>query len=128
MKGFNNDKVPVKDGFYEHQQRKMHKILYEKYRTSIDIYNVKVINEIIFNRPVRITSIFKDYLVNDEVAEFLKKYYEIEEIPHKFKKLVEFFTSYFKIFPNYVLIEGQCNSERKGKVIQIVCIFYIIKT
>jgi len=83
----------------------MEVVLHEKYRTSIDIYNVKVINEIIFNRPVKITSIFKDYLVNDEIAEFLKKYYHSEEIPIKLNKLIEFFSSYFKIFPNYVVIE-----------------------
>lgn len=92
----------------------MHKALYQKYRTSIDIYNVKVINEIIFNRPVRVTSIFKDYLVNDEIAEFLKKFYTYEEIPSKLKKLFEFFNSYFKIFPNYVIIEAQAQINKQG--------------
>lgn len=92
----------------------MQKVLHEKYRTSIDIYNVKVINEIIFNRPVQITSIFKDYLVNDEVAEFLKKYYNIEEIPIKLNKLIEFFSSYFKIFPNYVVIECLAHMQKYG--------------
>lgn len=76
--------------------------MFEKYRASIDIYNVKVVNEIIFNRPVRITSIFKDYLVHDEVAEFLKRSYTMEEIPAKMHRLVEFFNSYFKVFPNYI--------------------------
>jgi hypothetical protein len=82
----------------------MNSVLFNKYRASIDIYNVKLINELIFNRPVRITSIFKDYLVNDEIAEFLKRYYTSEEIPNKMQCLSEFFNSYFKVFPNYIVI------------------------
>ncbi|CAI2373767.1 unnamed protein product [Moneuplotes crassus] len=98
--------------FHQEQQERMKTILFEKYRTSVDIYNVKLINEIIFNRPVKITSIFKDYLVNDEIAEFLKKFYTFEELKPKMKKLVEFFMSYFKIFPNYVVIECLSHSEK----------------
>lgn len=90
------------NSFYKNNREISHKALFEKYRASIDIYNVKVINEIIFNRPVRITSIFKDYLVHDEVAEFLKRSYPLEEIPAKMRRLVEFFNSYFKVFPNYI--------------------------
>ena len=81
-----------------------HKVLHEKYRSSIDIYNVKVINEIVFNRQVRITSIFKDYLVHDEVAEFLKRYYKAKEVPEKMNKLINYFNTYFKVFPNYINI------------------------
>lgn len=99
----------------------MHKILFEKYRASIDIHNVKIINEIIFNRPVRITSIFKDYLVQDEVAEFIKRYYTIKEVPQRMEKLVEFFNSYFKVFPNYIQLSEKSylykNIERKQRVI-----------
>lgn len=99
----------------------MHGLLFEKYRASIDIYNVKQVNEIIFNRPVRITSIFKDYLVNDEVAEFLKREYKYEEIPQKMHRLIEFFNSYFKVFPNYICIPERNfmykNIERKQRII-----------
>lgn len=79
-------------------------VLFERYRASIDIYNVKVINEIIFNRPVRITCIFKDYLVHDEIAEFLKRYYRYEEVPPRMEKLIDFFNNYFKVFPNYITL------------------------
>ena len=99
----------------------VHQVLFQKYRDSVDIYNVKMVNEIIFNRPVRITSIFKDYLVDDEISEFLKENYNHEQNKYEMKKLIDFFISYFKVFPNYVNIPERSfmykNIERKQRII-----------
>jgi hypothetical protein len=83
----------------------MQSVLFEKYRASIDIYNVKIINEIVFNSPVRITSVFKDYLVNDEIAGFIERYYSLQQAHSKMHRLTEFFNSYYKVFPSYIAIK-----------------------
>jgi hypothetical protein len=83
----------------------MQSVLFQKYHASIDIYNVKIINEIVFNSPVKITSVFKDYLVNDEIAGFIDRYYPLQQAHSKIRILTEFFNSYYKVYPSYIAIK-----------------------
>lgn len=46
-----------------------------KYLTSREYYNVKIINDIIYNECTHIVSVFKDYLIFDDISEFLKRFY-----------------------------------------------------
>ncbi len=50
-----------------------------KYMTSKDFYNVKVVNDVIYNEQTHVVSIFKDYLIFDDISEFLKREYSVEE-------------------------------------------------
>jgi hypothetical protein len=43
-----------------------------KYLTSRDFYNVKVVNDIIYNEQMHVVSVFKDFLILDDISEFLK--------------------------------------------------------
>lgn len=49
--------------------------LNKKYLTSREYYNVKIINDIIYNEQTHIVSVFKDYLIFDDISEFLKRFY-----------------------------------------------------
>ena len=49
--------------------------LEKKYLTSREYYNIKVVNDIIYNETTHIVSVFKDYLIFDDVSEFLKRFY-----------------------------------------------------
>ena len=49
--------------------------LEKKYLTGKDYYNVKIVNDIIYNETSHVVSIFKDYLIYDDVSEFLKREY-----------------------------------------------------
>ena len=51
------------------------KNLEKKYRASSDVYNAKVINDIVYNENTHIVVVFKDYLILDDSSEFLKRYY-----------------------------------------------------
>ena len=44
--------------------------------TSKDFYNVKIINDIIYNEPTNIVAVFKDYLIYDDLSEFMKRSYD----------------------------------------------------
>jgi hypothetical protein len=76
----------------------------KKYLTSREYYNVKIINDIIYNENTHIVSVFKDYLIFDDVSEFLKRFYNKLEAVQRLPKMFEFYEKYSKIFPNYVII------------------------
>lgn len=44
--------------------------LEKKYLTSWEYYNSKIVNDIIYNENSHVVSIFKDYLIYDDVSEF----------------------------------------------------------
>lgn len=44
--------------------------------TSKDFYNVKIVNDIIYNESTHIVAVFKDYLIYDDLSEFLKRIYD----------------------------------------------------
>ncbi len=50
--------------------------LRKKYMTSKDFYNVKIVNDIIYNESTHIVAVFKDYLIYDDLSEFLKRTYD----------------------------------------------------
>lgn len=47
-------------------------------------------------------SVFKDYLIFDDVSEFLKRVYQTAESKKRLPKVIEFYETYSKVFPNYV--------------------------
>lgn len=99
----------------------IHENLNSKYLTSRDFYNVKIINDIIYNECTHIVSIFKDYLIYDDISEFLKRFYRQDETKTRLPKIFEFYDKYSKVFPNYVIL-GESkymfkNIERKQRAI-----------
>ena len=89
--------------------------------TSRDYYNSKVITDIIYNENTNLVSVFKDYLIYDDVSEFLKRFYYDDEFDSRLPKIFEFYEQYSKVFPNYVsLPESKFmfkNIERKQRLI-----------
>jgi hypothetical protein len=48
--------------------------------SSNQVYNdVKIVNDLIYNENSHVVSIFKDYLILDDINEFLKRIYQKEE-------------------------------------------------
>ena len=72
--------------------------------TSKEYYNTKIINDIIYNEQTNIVSVFKDYLIFDDVSEFLKRYYKKNESVSRLPKVITFDDTYSKVFPNYVCL------------------------
>ncbi len=75
--------------------------LRRKYITSRDSYNLKVINDIVYNENTHIVSAFKEYLIYDDVNEFLRRFYLSSEVPQRVRKITEYYAKYSKVFPNY---------------------------
>ena len=70
--------------------------------TSTDFYNVKIVNDIIYNESTHVVAVFKDYLIYDDLSEFMKRYYDTGEAATRLPKVWEFYEKYSKVFPNYV--------------------------
>ncbi len=95
--------------------------LNQKYRTTRDSYNSKVISDIIFNENTHMVTVFKDYLIYDDATEFMKRYYTARESATRLPKVFDFYDKYSKVFPNFVMIEEKKymfkNIARKQRVI-----------
>ena len=85
------------------------------------IYNIKKINELVFNLPSHFTALFKEYLIDDDDAEFIKKNYNFTEIYKHLPKIFYFYEKFSIIFPNYISIPEGCfmnnNILKKQKMI-----------
>jgi len=97
------------------------KNLCKKNCSTNDSYNLKIINDIVYNEPTHIVSIFKDYLIFDDTSEFLKRFYEKYESSKRIKIQTIHQTKYSKVFPNYFHLElKECmfhNIRKKQKAI-----------
>ena len=97
-----------------------HKIS-RKFQTDSGKFNIKLINDIIYNEKANIVGKFKDFLIYDDTSEFLKRYYKLKETNTRLPKIYDFYSSYSKIFPNYISISMAKyiykNIQKKQKMI-----------
>ena len=97
------------------------KILYHKYSKFEYSFSLFCTNNLIFNEKCRIVARFKDFLVLDDSTEFLRRFYSKKELKTRLKKIYNFYDSYCKIFPNYMILpESQFlyrNIRKKQKMI-----------
>ena len=97
------------------------KILYHKYSKFEYSFSLFCTNNLIFNEKCRIVARFKDFLVLDDSTEFLRRFYSKKELKARLKKIFNFYESYCKIFPNYMILpESQFlyrNIRKKQKMI-----------
>ena len=115
------------------QKNKIHSVIHrnleKKYLTSRDYYNSKVVTDIVYNENTNLVSVFKDYLIYDDVSEFLKRYYYSEEFDSRLPKIFEFYEKYSKVFPNYVTIpENKFMFKSKITLNNIIILYSLILT
>ena len=79
-------------------------ILRKKYLTSKEYYYRNVVQQIIYNEPTHMVCIFKDYLIYDDVTEFLKCFYLVDQVHAKLPQILHFYGKYSKVFPNYIVL------------------------
>jgi len=53
-----------------------------------------VVNDLIYNENTHIVSVFKDYLILDDINEFLKRGYTAKESTSRLNKLITFYDKY----------------------------------
>ena len=105
-------------------EKKIMKSLNIKYSTKEYQYSYISTNNLIFQQSSRIVAIFKDYLILDDPTEFLRRFYSKEESFPRLNKILTFFETYSKIFPNYMVLPESIylykNIRKKQKMIDAV--------
>ena len=97
------------------------KMLYKKY--SSGNYSLKNIltDYILFNSKCRLTLFFKEFLLSDNSCEFLRHFYSIEDTKNILSKILEIYSLYSKIYPNYIILRENKflykNIRKKQKMI-----------
>ena len=77
---------------------------HQKYFVDQYTYGSIVINNIIYNEKTNIVATFKDYLISDDISEFLKRYYTLIESSIRLPKFYEYYETYSRIYPNYTIL------------------------
>ena len=72
-----------------------------KHQTNEFFYNTNIITDIIYNEKTHTVAVFKDYLILDDLSEFLKRYYTTVESAIRLPRFLEYYDTYSRIFPNY---------------------------
>ena len=105
-------------------EKNVYKKLNKKYKKMTSEYNSYKISNIMFNDKTHLVSLFKEHLIMNDRAEFLKRYYLLYESFQRLPKFFEFYDLYSKIFPNYTSIEeGKYfykNIQQKQRVINTI--------
>ena len=102
-------------------EKKIYKRFYKFYQTNEDVYNIKIINEIISNENSHIVAEFKDFLIKDDYSEFIQKFYKKTEIIPLLKQIFEYYKLSSVVYPNYILLPENKyiyrNIQKKQKII-----------
>ena len=98
--------------------------LFKKYSSGNFSYHKILANNLVFNDTCRIVARFKDYLILDDNSEFLRRFYGKEESNPRLNKILNFYETYSKIFPNYMILKESKylyrNIRKKQKMIDAV--------
>ena len=78
----------------------------KKYSITKKIYNIYIINSIIFDQKNHIVTEFKNYLLWDETSEFLKRFYNLMESLERLPNISQYYETYTLFAPIYFGLEG----------------------
>ena len=112
-----------KDSFYSHFffSKRINNDLFKKYSDFKYSYSLICTNNLISNEKCQIVARFKDFLIFDDLTEFLHEFCPSQQLIPKLKYIFNFYTSYSRIYPNYLIIPENKflykNLRKKQKVI-----------
>ena len=120
-----NQLISKKKKNLDFYRRRVEQIVHLKLIWRYDIpntfYNIKLINDIIYNEKSHFVEAFKEFLIYGDNNEFLKRFYNRKELITKLPKILNFYEQYCKIYANYTAIPESKfmykNIKRKQKVI-----------
>ena len=93
----------------------------KKYSITKKVYDIFIINSIIFDQKMHIVSTFKNYLLWDETSEFLKRFYNKAESLERIPNISQYYQSYtlfapvyFGLSPSIALIMNEWTKNKKA--------------
>ena len=101
--------------------KKINHYLYKKYINFKYSYSLICINNLISNEKCQIVARFKEYLIYDDNTEFFNEYFNKKNLFSKLKYIFNFYNTFSRIYPNYIIIPENKflykNLRKKQKVI-----------
>ena len=98
--------------------------LFKKYTSGKYSFLKILINHLIFSEDSQIVARFKDFLIYDDNTEFIRRFYPIKETNPRLKKILTFYETYSKVFPNYLVLKENKylyrNIRKKQKMINAI--------
>ncbi len=119
----NNEQGKTKNYFIylDNLEKRARYKLIKRYEKPIWFYNLKAINNILYNEKTHYVEMFKEFLIYEDYNEFLKQLYTKTLLRKKLEKILLFYEKYSKIFPNYTILRESKylykNIKKKQKVI-----------
>ena len=97
----------------------------KKYNVNRTFYNIKIINDIIYDEKKHIVSVFKNYLLWDETSDFLKRFYYKSESIKRLPKISHYYEKYTLFPPVYFNLEEVIrimlkNIRKKKKYLEMI--------
>jgi len=94
--------------------------LIKKYGGKQLYYDTKMIGDVLWNANTHFVTTFKDYLIYDDINEFMQRLYLKWEAKNRLSRILEFYTKHSKVFPNYAILKARNymfeNIMRKARV------------
>ena len=98
--------------------------LFKKYSSGNFSFDKISINNLITNETCLVVARFKEFLIYDDNTDFLRRYYPLKDSGQRLKKILTFYETYSKIFPNYLVIKENKylykNIRKKQKMIDAI--------
>ena len=98
--------------------------LFKKYTSGKFSFSKISINHLIYSDTCEIVARFKDFLIYDDNTEFIRRFYPGSESFPRLKKILAFYETYSKIFPNYLVLKENKylyrNIRKKQKMINAI--------
>ena len=120
----NNNNESSRKTFFRVLRQIAYTKLFKKYTSGNFSYNKILANNLIYNDSCRIVARFKDFLIFDDNTEFLRRFYTGEESHPRLDRILAFYETYSKIFPNYIILKESKylyrNIRKKQKMIDAV--------
>ncbi len=83
------------------------------------------VERMIFNVPSHLVAVFKDYLIYDDINEFLHRTYTLSEVCPRLAKISQYYKLRGKFLPSYAGLETnkvlKKGKERKEKILRLKC-------
>ena len=102
-------------------EMEIQKKFYSKYDKMPNYYNTFISSQLMHSMNSHIVALFKEYLIYDDIFEFLTKYYSNRKSNYLLKEIINFYITNNIIYPNYVILpEGNYiyrNIQQKQRII-----------
>eukprot|EP00826_Nyctotherus_ovalis_P052728 TRINITY_DN6751_c0_g3_i1.p1 TRINITY_DN6751_c0_g3~~TRINITY_DN6751_c0_g3_i1.p1 ORF type:complete len:547 (-),score=84.82 TRINITY_DN6751_c0_g3_i1:101-1741(-) len=81
--------------------------LRRKYAGKRENYDARIVEDILCNDNTHAVTMFKDYLIFDNINEFMQRFFLMWEARNRLDKAFDFYCKHSRVFPNYAILKAR---------------------